>query len=248
MGFLLNIFTVVLGSMVGVTVGGRLPVRMRETVLHGLGLVTLGYSAISVVDAMAGQVNPPVKFMTALFALLLGAVAGEVLDIEGAMARLARWIETRLARAGSGAPDAAETARFVRGFVTCSVLFCIGPMTFLGSIQDGLSGNISLIGIKSALDLFSSMAYASSLGIGVAFSALSVLVIQGGLTLLASSAQSIMSPLVIAMLSLVGGLMTFGVALSLLEIKQIRMANFLPALILAPLFTLALGALGIAGF
>lgn len=248
MGFIINIVTVLMGSTLGMLLGNRLPERVRETVLHGLGLATLGYASISIVDALATQQNGAVKFLVVLFSLVLGGISGELLDLDGLLSRFGAMLERRIGRR-RGTPQSSDgTARFVRGYVTASLLFCIGPMTFLGSIQDGLRGDMSLIVIKSALDLFSSLAYASTLGVGVAFSALSILVIQGGLTAGASAAQALFSPVVVALLSATGALLVLGIGLNLLEIKKIRLANFLPALLLAPLGAALLGALGVAGF
>lgn len=248
MGFIINIVTVLMGSTLGILLGNRLPERVRETVLHGLGLATLGYASISIVDALATQQNGAVKFLVVLFSLVLGGISGELLDLDGLLSRFGAMLERRIGRR-RGTPQSSDgTARFVRGYVTASLLFCIGPMTFLGSIQDGLRGDMSLIVIKSALDLFSSLAYASTLGVGVAFSALSILVIQGGLTAGASAAQALFSPVVVALLSATGALLVLGIGLNLLEIKKIRLANFLPALLLAPLGAALLGALGVAGF
>jgi uncharacterized protein len=235
MGFILNIVTVLIGTALGVALGNRLPERVRETVLNGLGLATVGYAVLSIVDAMANQQNGAVKFLVILFSIVLGGIAGEALGLDAALARC-------------GASTADSAARFVRGYVSASLLFCVGPMTFLGSIQDGLRGDMGLIGIKSALDLFAALAYSASLGIGVGFSVITIFIIQGGLTAGASAAQGLFTPTMVAVLSATGALLVLGIGLSLLEIKKIRLANFLPALLFAPLGVVALNLAGVAGF
>lgn len=248
MGFILNIVTVLMGTTLGVLLGNRLPERVRETVLIGLGLATLGYASLSIVDSFANQQNGAVKFLVVLFSIVLGGIAGELLNLDGLLARFGGWLERRFSRRMGGADGGESSARFVRGFVSASLLFCVGPMTFLGSIQDGLRGDISLIAIKSALDLFSSVAYAATLGIGVGFSVISIFFIQGGLTAGAAAAQGLFTPTMVAILSATGALLVLGIGLTLLDIKKIRLANFLPALVFAPIGVVVLHALSVAGF
>ena len=137
--------------------------------------------------------------------------------------------------------------RFITGFVTASLVFCIGPLTFVGSIQDGmgLAVGFQQIAIKSVLDLFAAMAFAASFGVGVSFSVVTILVVQGGLSLLGAVAGNVMTTPMINEMTGVGGLMLMGLALILLDIKKPRMANFLPALILAPLIVAVAGLLHI---
>jgi len=137
-------------------------------------------------------------------------------------------------------------AHFTEGFVTASLVFCVGPMTILGSIQDGLTGDYSLLAIKAMLDGFAALAFASSLGMGVVFSVLTILIYQGGLSLLAGLAQNALNSAMIAEMSATGGVMILAIGLLLLDLKRIRVANMLPALIIAPLVVAALQALGIA--
>ncbi len=243
-GTLINIVTVLIGTSLGIAVGNRLPERWRQTVLDGLGLATLGYGVLSLVDAMSNQANVPVKFIVVLLSMLFGGIAGEALDLDGALNRTGAWLEARFARSGS----AEQTARFVRGFVAASVVFCVGPMTILGSIRDGLTGDYSLLAIKSVLDGFASLAFAASLGIGVGFSVLTILVLQGGLSLMAGVLQSAFTPAMLAVLSATGAVIILGIGFSLLEIKRVRVANFLPALVLALIAAAVLGGAGVSGF
>lgn len=234
-GTFLNIGTVLLGTAMGVLLGNRLPASMRESVLRGLGIVTL-------------VIGVQMSFETAnilivLGSVLVGGILGEWLNIEGALEHAGAWLEKRF---NTGEEDADSTARFVQGFVAASLVFCVGPMTVLGSIQDGLSGDYRLLAIKSMLDGFASLAFASSLGIGVGFSAITVLVVQGGISLLASQAEAFLTAPMIAEMTATGGVLILGIALSsLLEIVKIRVGNFLPALLIAPLVVAALTALGI---
>ncbi len=211
---------------------------MRESILHGLGLVTI---------AVGLQLTLQTKnILIVMGSILVGALLGEWWRLEDGLHNAGAWLEARVrskapvpAAAGDGAAAPAEgkagrTSSFVQGFVTASLVFCVGPMTILGSIQDGLTGNYQLLAIKSLLDGFAALAFASSLGIGVVFSVLTILVYQGALTLLASQAQHLLSGPMIAEMTATGGLLIVGIGLLLLELKRIRLANFLPAIAIAP--------------
>ncbi len=234
-GTLINITTVLLGSALGIAFGARLPTKVRETVVAGLGLFT---AAIGLQMFFETQ-----NALIVLASLLIGSLLGEWWHIEEGLARLGAWLERRFA-----APDPeAESSRFVRGFLTASILFCVGPMTILGSIQDGLTGDYSLLAIKAVLDGFASLAFASTLGVGVAFSTLVILVYQGGLSLLAAQAQALISAPMMTEMTAAGGVLLVGIAISsLLEIKEIRVGNFLPALAVAPLIVALLARFGIS--
>ncbi|HSB90489.1 MAG TPA: DUF554 domain-containing protein [Anaerolineales bacterium] len=221
-GTLLNAATVLVGGTLGLVFGARLPERLRSTVLAGLGLFTLAIGLRLFLETQ----NP----LYALGGLLIGGLLGEWWQVEDRLASLGATLEARFAgEQGSGSP-------FVRGFLTASLLFCVGPMTILGSIQDGLTGDYSLLAIKSVMDGFASLALASTLGLGVLFSIVVILVYQGGLTLLAATAQSILTDAMVAEMTAVGGILLVGLAISsLLEIKRIRTGNLLPALLVTPL-------------
>ena len=222
-GTLLNAAAVLVGGLVGLAFGARFSDRARQTVLAGLGLFT---AAMGVRMFLETQ-NP----LYPLGGIVLGGLIGEGLRIEAALGRLGSWLEGRFAR-GSGE----TTTTFVRGFLTASILFCVGPITILGSIQDGLTGDFQLLAIKSVLDGFAALALASALGVGVLFSILVILVYQGGLTLLAAQAQSLLTAPMTAELTAAGGILLLGVAIgSLLELRPIRTGNLLPALLVTPL-------------
>ncbi len=233
-GTILNIVTVLIGGGLGVLLGQRLPERMRETVLHGLGLVTL---VVGVHLTLETQ-----NVLIVLVSVLIGAILGEWWGIDVGLERVSEWLRVRVARRAS----ARSMAHFTEGFVTASLVFCVGPMTILGSIQDGLTGDYSLLAIKSVLDGFAALAFASSLGIGVLFSALTILVYQGGLTLAAGLAQNVFSEAMIAEMTATGGVMILAIGLLLLDVRRIRVANLLPALLIAPLMVAAWAWLGIS--
>jgi len=230
-GTLLNIATVLLGGSLGLFLGGRLPERLKGTVTAGMGLFT---AAIGVQMFLKTQ-NP----LIVLGSLILGALLGEWWKIEDGLGNLGTILERRFLRGeGKG------SSRFVRGFLTASLLFCVGPMTILGSIQDGLTGDYSTLAIKSVLDGFTALAFASTLGVGVLFSAVVILVYQGGIGLLAAQLNQIVSPAMMNEMTAAGGVMLLGLAISsMLEIKQIRVGNFLPALAFAPLIVWILNSL-----
>jgi len=237
LGTLLNIFTVLVGGLLGTFFGARLPERVRESVLWALGLFTIALGVKMTFDTQ--------NALIILGSVLLGGLAGEAIDIQAALKRLGGWLEERFARSTT----AEGTARFIKGFVSASLIFCVGPMTILGSIQDGLTGNFQLLAIKSVLDGFAALAFSASLGIGVVFSTIIILIYQGGLTLLAAQAERFLTEPMINEMTATGGLLIMAIGVgSLLELRPIRVANYLPALLIAPLIVAVLHALGFAGF
>ena len=234
-GTILNVITVIIGGTLGAALGARLPEKMRETVMHGLGLMTL----VIGVQMAIGTNN----ILIVLASILFGGLIGEMLRIQARLDAVGKRLEERFARGE-------QAGTFTRGFVTASLVFCVGPMTILGSIQDGLIGDFNLLAIKSTLDGFAGLAFASTLGIGVAFSALTVLVVQGGISLAAmifgSALGSIArdTPWVIEMTA-TGGVLIMGIGLILLDLKQVRVGNLLPAIFIAPAIVGTLAALTI---
>ena len=233
-GTIINMITVFIGGMIGLLVGSRLPERVRQTVIAGLGLFT---AAIGIQMFIKTD-----NAIIVLGSLLVGGLFGEWWKIEDGLKGLGGYFERRFTRA----EENAEGSRFIKGFLTASLVFCVGPMTILGSIQDGLTGDYSLLAIKSVLDGFAALAFASSLGVGVLFSIPVIFIYQGGLSLLAAQAQAVTTPAMMTEMTAVGGVLLFGIAVSsLLEIKPIRVGNFLPALIIAPLIVAILAAFNI---
>ncbi len=224
MGTWINIATVLVGGSLGLLFGARLPDRARQTVFHGLGVFTLLLGVAMFLDSE----NP----IRVLLALLFGGLIGEALHIEDRLAGLGSWFERRFT---SGAA-AGTSSRFVQGFLAASLLFCVGPMTILGSIQDGLTGDYQILATKATMDGFAALAFASTMGVGVLFSVVVILLYQGGLTLLAAQLQGVFSEAMLAELNGAGGVLLVALALSsLLEVRPIRVGNLLPALVIAPL-------------
>jgi len=222
-----NVAAVLLGSGIGLAVGKRLPERLQRIITTGLGLSTL---------LIGMQMGLKVQNMLVLIAsLVIGGVVGELLGIEAGLERAGEWLKSR-ARSSSGT--------FVTGFVTASLVFCVGPMTIVGSIQEGMSGNPEIIYTKSMLDGAASVAFASSLGIGVSFAAVTVLVLQGALTLLGAQLAFLLRAEILNELTATGGLLILAIGLMLLEVKRIRVANLLPALVVVVLLTGARLSLG----
>jgi len=251
-GTFINIVTVLIGGTIGLLFGSRLPERVRQTVIAGLGLFT----AVTGIQMFLKTENP----IIVLGAILIGGVLGEWWRIETRLSSLGNFLEQKFsggrgqpatgspAAPGTDSPPAETSVKeslFVRGFLTASLVFCVGPMTILGSIQDGLTGDYNLLAIKSVLDGFASLAFASTLGVGVLFSTVVVLFFQGGISLLAIQAQAVITAPMMSEMTAAGGVLLLGLAISsLLEIKPIRVGNFLPALAVAPLIVAVLAAIG----
>jgi uncharacterized membrane protein YqgA involved in biofilm formation len=229
-GTFINVGTIVLGSIIGVLIGARMNEKLRGTIVAGLGLFTFGYGLITFVETT----NPLIP----LGGLLIGALLGEWWKVEEGLEKVGFFLRDKFIKQGA---EEGQQARFVEGFVTASLVFVIGPIAILGSIQDGLTGDFEMLAIKAILDGFASIAFASSLGIGVAFSALSILVYQGAITLLAGFFSRFFSTAMMNEMTAVGGLILMAIAISsLLEIKKIRTGSFLPALLVTPLIVFVL--------
>lgn len=255
LGTLINVGAVVAGSLIGLFFHSRLPKRFTAVAFQGIGLFTLfiGFT-------MAAKTK---SLLVLVFSIVLGAITGELLDIDRLLNRFGEWLRKRLERkrihhkgtkTQSGEtsktgfdypvgpsclgdlvvnPSAPDRSRFAEGLVTAFLLFCMGSMTVLGAIEEGLGGKPNLLAAKSVLDGFASLALASSLGIGVLFSVIPLFIYQGGLTLLAGSFQTVMSDAVVNEISAAGGLILIGLGITILEIRRLRVLNMLPALVFA---------------
>jgi hypothetical protein len=217
-GTFVNVAAVLAGGGLGLLIGGRLSERMRGIITDGLGLATLVIGM-----RLAWKTE---NVLIVIGSLVAGGIIGEWLDIEGRLEALGNWLKARV-RSGE--------KRFVPGFLTASLVYCVGPMTIVGSIQEGLNGNAEILYAKSMLDGAASVAFASSLGMGVLFSALTVLVVQGGLTLLGSRLAFLLHERILAEVTGTGGVLILGIGLLLLDVRKLRIANLLPALPLAAL-------------
>ena len=235
-GTFINVAAILIGGTMGLIFGARVPDRLKATVISGMGLFT---AAIGIQMFFKTE-----NSLIVLGALLLSALLGEWWKIEDRLQSLGGILEARFAKNGSEENSDAASSKFVRGFLTASLLFCVGPIAILGSIQDGLTGNYNLLAVKSVLDGFASLAFASTLGIGVMFSSLMILVYQGGISLLAAQLNAIVTQSMMNEMTATGGVILTGLAISsLLEIKKIRVGNFLPALVIAPLIVWILSLL-----
>jgi len=224
-GTLLNVATVLAGTLIGSLAGGRLPERIHRRVLFGLGLVTL---LLGVDNGLAWREDESGRVLLSVMGgVLLGGIAGELLRIEDRLQALGDRLQARFSR-GDGASTVSEA------FFTATLLFCVGPLTVLGSIEDGLRGDYDLLATKSLLDGFASIALAAALGPGVGLAAISLLVIQGGITLGAGGFEDVLVGEPLTALTSAGGVLIVGIALKLLDVKDVKVGNFLPALLFAP--------------
>ena len=242
-GTVVNVVAVLVGSLIGVLLGNRLPTRTRDVVTDALGLVTLliaGTSAMAVLDDdLAGEVGSSAPMLIVLGALLVGGIVGSLLRLESRVEGFGGWLQGRLA----GGASSADRHRFIEGFVVSSLVFCTGPLTILGSLNDGLGNGAEQLVLKSALDGFAAIAFAASFGWGVAASAITIVVIQGSLTLLGLAIGDVLPDPHLAAITATGGLLLVGVALRLLRIREIPVADLLPALLVAPLLVAMTAAL-----
>ncbi len=235
-GTLANVATVLAGTGLGAAIGRRIPDRLHQTILGSLGLIT---GALAVRETLATD-----RFVLVLAAVLVGAVIGELARIEQGLERLGTYLQRRLTSRSVrlevelpelGSPPAvAPDHRFAQGFVIASLVFCIGPLTILGSINDGL-GDPDLLIVKAGLDGFAAIAFAAVYGWGVGLAALTVLVVQGGIALAAGALEGVFTSAMLDALASAGGILLLGIALRLLDLKHVRVANLLPALVIAPL-------------
>lgn len=288
-GTAVNVLAVLVGSSLGLLLGARLPTRTRDTVTDALGLVTLLIGALSAAEVrsagLVAAVGSAAPVLVVLGAMLIGGIAGSLLNIEARLEGFGGWLRTRLGRgfgrrrqlpeevsareggsrhvsAGRSAADPAIAStpvgrhasepgradyaareRFIEGFVTASLVFCVGPLTILGSLSDGLGRGADQLILKAVLDGFASIAFAASLGAGVMASVVAIVVVQGSLTLLGVFVGGVLSEAHLAAITATGGLLLLGVGLRLLQIKAVPVGNLLPALLVAPMLVSLVAAL-----
>jgi len=217
-GTIVNTITVIAGSSLGLILGSKLPERVKNTVIQGIGLFT---ALIGISMMLKAQ-----DFLIVFLSIVLGGFTGEVINLDFHLTNFVEKIKNKVRP---------NSSNFIEGFITATVIFCVGAMTVVGSIQEGLTGDATLLYTKSLMDGITSITLASGLGIGVLFSAIPVLLIQGGLTLLGKSLQFLTAPAYINNLTSTGGLLILAISLELLGIKKIKILNFLPSLIYAPI-------------
>jgi uncharacterized membrane protein YqgA involved in biofilm formation len=215
MGTIVNVITIIIGSLTGLAFRGRFPERLTQTALQVMGLFTI---LIGISMALQGR-----EMILVLISLALGAMLGEWINIEDKLDSIGRSIEKRL-NVTEGSP--------AKGFIYASLVFCVGSMAIVGSIADGVKGDHSILFTKAVMDGIISIPFASGMGLGVIFSALPILVYQGGLTLLAKQLQPVFSPEIIRELTSVGGIIVMGIGINILGLQKVRVGNFLPALLI----------------
>jgi uncharacterized protein len=219
LGTIINVGAVIVGSLIGLIFHSRIPEKISDRAFQAIGLFTIFLGMKLALQSA--------NFMIMIFSLVLGSILGELLDIDKLLNKFADRLKSRFS---------SETSRFSEGLVTAFLLFCMGSMTILGAFEEGLGGRPNLLMAKSILDGFSSIAFASVMGIGVLFSIIPLLIYQGGLTLLAGVLGERLSEAAINEMSAVGGILLIGLGISVLKIKEIKILNMLPALILALIF------------
>jgi len=237
LGTIVNVVAIVLGGTAGTLLKTGLPKRYKEIIMQAIGLsvIILGISGTlqGTYKVIEGGKLDRLYIMTMIFSLVIGGLIGEFFNIEDKLDKLGMWFQKRLAGGGGN---------FAEGFVTASLVYCIGAMGILGSLQDGLTGNTNTLFAKAILDGVSAIVFAASMGIGVAFAALPVLIYQGGITLLAESIKFLLVDSVITQMSLVGSILILSIGFNILEIKKIKVGNLLPS-IFVPLIYYAIKCL-----
>jgi len=213
LGTIVNTLSIIVGSLIGLSFRGKIPEKYSQTIMHGIGLavVLIGIKTALNTDAI----------LIVIISFVIGSIIGEFLCIEDRLESLGLWIGKRF----SGTSDG-----IAKGFVSASLLYCVGAMAIVGAMESGLTGNHQTLFAKSILDGVGSIIFASTMGIGVIFSAISVFVYQGLITVAASSIKPYLLPEVVSQMSAVGGLLIFAIGINLLDIKKIKIGNMLPAI------------------
>ncbi len=229
LGTLINCCTVIIGSIIGLTIGRFYTEDMKTITIKGIGLLTLVIGIDMILSS--GRPLGAWEFLTVMFSLILGGITGVLLNIEGNLEKFGSWLKEKAK---------SQETTFIEGFVVASIIFETGPMAILGSINDGLSGDLSLLLIKSGLDGIMAIALTSTFGIGVIFSVITVVLYQGSITLLALLFGAVLPEVVIIMIQIVGGVLILGLGVRILELQDIPIANMIPAIFWAIPFTLFL--------
>lgn len=238
-GTVINVATVIVGSILGLAVGHRFPERTRQVVTQILGLVSLTIGGLSIASGMsaafAQAVGPNARLLIVLGALLIGGVLGSLIRLEERLDGAADWLRTRFA-------SKSDSSTFIEASVTSTLIFCVGPLAILGSLSDGMGHGAEQLIIKAVMDGFAAMAFASSLGIGVAFAAIPLALYQGSLTLVGLWLGAVLPTANLDALTATGGVILLGLGFRLMGIKQVPIGDFLPALVAAPLLVSAVAA------
>lgn len=219
LGTIVNSVAIIIGAIAGVLLKSGIKDKYKETIMQGISLTVF---IIGIMGAIKSE-----NVLLVIGSIVVGAIIGEALDIEGALDRLGNFLQNKIGGSSSG---------FSKGFVTTSLIYCVGAMAIVGSLESGLQGNYETLFAKSILDGIYSIIFGSTLGIGVAFSSVSVFVYQGTITILSSFIKDFLTPEVIREMSAVGGVLIMGLGLSMLEIKKIKVGNMLPAVFIPLLY------------
>ena len=213
LGTIVNTVAIIAGSLIGLFFKGSIPEKYSKTIMHGIGLAVI---LIGLKTALKTD-----DILVIIISLAIGSVIGELLRIEDRLERLGKWLGRLVSKDNEG---------IAKGFVTTSLIYCVGAMAIVGSLESGLSGNHQTLFAKSLLDGIGSILFASTLGVGVLFSAVSVFIYQGAITLAASILKQFLIPGVVVQMSAVGGLLILAIGINLLEIKKLKIGNMLPAI------------------
>ena len=239
-GTVINVATVVVGTLIGLAAGHRFPARARDLVTQILGLVTLVIGGLSIADGMseafAAEVGSGARLLVVLGALLIGGLLGSALRLEERLDGAADWLRAKVARE-------ADQATFIEAAVTATLIFCVGPLAVIGSISDGLGNGAEQLIVKAVMDGFAAIAFASTLGIGVMASVIPLVLYQGAITALGWWLGDFMPAAHIDALTATGGVILLGLGFRLSGIKHIQIGDLLPALLVAPLLTAIVGQL-----
>ncbi len=231
LGTIVNVAAVIAGGVAGTFVKNGLPQKFKTIIMQAIGLSVLiiGISGTlqGIFRVADGGTLDRQFIMTMIFSLVIGGILGEWIDIEDRLEKLGQWFQSKLAKGESD---------FAQGFVTASLIYCVGAMAIVGSLEDGLTGNTDTLFAKSILDGVSAVVFAATMGIGVSFSALSVLFYQGSITLLAGLIKPMLNDVVISQMSLVGSVLILCIGITLLEIKKMKVGNMLPAVFIPFIF------------
>ena len=233
-GVIANVVAVVIGCAIGLTFGRFITERFRKIAFYALGLSTFGIGATMVISGLikADAVGSKFAVLVLVVSLVAGGLLGEAIGVEAALERFGHWLRSVVMRIPAFRASGEGEHQMVEGFVVASLLFCVGSMTVLGSLQDGM-GSPNLLYLKALLDGVASMALASALGIGVGFSVIPIIIVQGGIALGAHALQPFLTPDVIREMSTVGGTLILAIGIDLLDIKRLPVGNFMPAIFLA---------------
>lgn len=240
-GTLVNAIAIITGAVAGSLIRGGLPERIKNIIMQSVGLAVLfiGLSgALQGLFTVAGNGLERQFVMLMIASMVIGGITGELLQIEAGLEKAGQWFEKKFARSES---------TFAQGFVTASLVYCVGAMAIVGALEDGLAGNATTLFSKSILDGVTAVIFTAGMGMGVALSALPVLLYQGGITLLAGVLRPFLTATVIQQMSLVGGVLIFAIGLNLLEITRIKVGNLLPAIFIPLFYYILLILFGLGG-